>query len=70
MIDELHYNLEMARYTEMLSLAALETAKANCREKELAFERDRFNMESLKIFAKQSQDQQTVGVTPPPVPTA
>lgn len=66
MIDEIGYNLELLAFAEKISLAALETAKASCREKELAYEKARFMMEAGKIFAKQVQDRQVAGVTPPP----
>jgi hypothetical protein len=54
-IDEINYKLEMARFAEMISLAKLEEAKSHERVREIQFERDRFAMEALKIFAKEMQ---------------
>ena len=67
-MNEIQFQLELAAFQEKIALSKLEAKKAETRTSELEFELARFQMEWLRLAAKQAQDQQTVGVTPPLVP--
>ena len=57
-MNDLSYALEIASFDEKCALAALETAKATEREREIFYEKCRFQVQWLMAAAKSQQEAQ------------
>jgi hypothetical protein len=68
MLDEITYNLECCSFDEKIFLGKLEAAKAKERVAELIYEKARYQMQALQVFAKQAQDRQIQAVANAPKP--
>jgi len=54
-MDQLAYQLELLSYDEKIALAELEASKAAERVKELMYQKARFNMEWMRLVAKEQE---------------
>ena len=68
MLDEITYNLECCSFDEKITLSKLETAKAKERTAELIYEKARYQLQALQVFAKQAQDRQIQVMSNAPQP--
>lgn len=54
-MDQLSYQLEVSAFDEKIALAELEASKAAERVKELIYQKARFNMEWMRLVAKEQE---------------